>query len=62
VELHTLILAAAGDIELPMPTWGYGVTAAAVFLVLALVTYSYRNVANRHSHKTPPADGHNGSH
>lgn len=57
-----VILAAAGEVQLPIPTWGYGIVAAVVFIVLGLVTHSYRNVANRHSHKTPPADGHNGSH
>jgi len=29
----------------------YGVIAFVVFLLLGLVTVSYRNVANRHSHK-----------
>ncbi|WP_309066390.1 hypothetical protein [Microbacterium sp.] len=29
----------------------YGIIAAAIFAVLALVTLSYRNVANRHSAK-----------
>lgn len=62
MDVYMVVVAAAGDVELPMPTWGYGVLAAVVFVALALVTYSYRNVANRHSHKTPPVDGHNGSH
>ena len=62
MDVLALIVAAAGDGELPMPTWAYGVIAAAVFVALGLVTYSYRNVANRHSHKNPPADGYNGSH
>ncbi len=61
MDMQVLILAAAGDVELPIPTWAYGVIAGVGFLVLLLVTYSYRNVANRHSHKTPPADSH-GSH
>ena len=30
---------------------GYGIVAVVVFAALALVTLSYRNVANRHSHK-----------
>lgn len=61
MEISGLILAAAGDVELPIPTWGYGVIAGVAFVALMLVTYSYRNVANRHSHKNPPADSH-GSH
>jgi hypothetical protein len=58
VDVQALILAAAGEIELPIPTWGYGVIAGVVFTALLLVTFSYRNVANRHSHKNPPADSH----
>lgn len=34
-----------------MQTLIFGVIAAVVFLALALVTFSYRNVANRHSAK-----------
>jgi len=32
-------------------TFIFGVIAAAIFGVMALVTFSYRNVANRHSAK-----------
>ncbi|MFJ4038974.1 hypothetical protein ACIPVB_12945 [Microbacterium sp. NPDC090007] len=50
-------------------TFVYGVIAFVVFVVLSLVTLSYRNVANRHAHKaeaytqkhgtpTPEAHGH----
>ena len=58
MDVQALILAAAGEVELPLPTWGYGVVAGVVFLALLLVTFSYRNVANRHSQKNPPADSH----
>ena len=34
-----------------LETFWYGAVALAVFGLLALVTASYRNVANRHSHK-----------
>ncbi|BDV30738.1 hypothetical protein [Microbacterium terricola] len=34
-----------------LETVGYGLVALTVFGVLALVTASYRNVANRHAHK-----------
>ena len=34
--------------------------AAAVFLMLGLVTFAYRDVANRHSHKTSKSAGHGG--
>lgn len=38
--------------ELPMEPFLYGLIALAVFLVLGIVTYSYRDVANRHRHKS----------
>ena len=60
--MELLILAAGGDIELPLPAWGYGVIAGVVFLALGLVTYSYRNVANRHAHKNSPTSGHTAGH
>jgi heme/copper-type cytochrome/quinol oxidase subunit 2 len=34
-----------------LETVGFGVIALVVFTSLALVTFSYRNVANRHAHK-----------
>lgn len=34
-----------------METVGFGIVAILVFLSLALVTLTYRNVANRHAHK-----------
>ncbi len=37
--------------ELPIPALLFGVIAFASFLVLAAITWSYRDVANRHSHK-----------
>lgn len=37
--------------ELPMPAPMYGVIVFSVFLVLAVVTFSFRDVANRHSAK-----------
>ncbi|PJJ63440.1 hypothetical protein [Compostimonas suwonensis] len=38
-------------VQLPMdPIW-YGVIAAVIFAALGFVTWTYRNVANRHSHK-----------
>ena len=48
---QTLVVAAAesGHVELPMPTFMYGVVALIVFIALGLVMWSYRDVANRHS-------------
>lgn len=36
----------------PFPTVFFGVIAMSIFIVLGLVTWSYRDVANRHSHKS----------
>ena len=37
--------------ELPMETWVYGLIALIIFGLLAFVTASYRDVANRHRAK-----------
>ena len=37
--------------ELPMESFMYGVIALVVFFALGAVTYSYRDVANRHRRK-----------
>ena len=38
--------------SLPYPTWITGAIAMGVFILLAFVTWSYRDVANRHDHKS----------
>ncbi len=45
---------AAGEVvnELPFPALVYGLGFFVGFIALAWLTYSYRNVANRHRHKT----------
>jgi len=52
----TAILIAEGVIvyynDLPMPALLFGGIALVSFLVLGAITWSYRDVANRHSHKT----------
>ncbi len=47
------ILAEGGHtaVELPMSPFAIAGIALAVFLVLGVVTWSYRDVDNRHSHK-----------
>ena len=52
--LTTVLAAAETHVELPIPTWAYGAIALAVFLVLGIVTWSYKDVANRHSHRSAP--------
>ena len=55
MTLATIIALAAEESEhhgnVALETVGYGITAIVVFAALALVTLSYRNVANRHSQK-----------
>ncbi len=49
--IHAAIVVAAEaerHNELPMPSFMYGIIALTVFLVLAVVVWSYRDVANRH--------------
>ena len=44
-----------------MPPAAFAGIAAGVFIVLAIISWSYRDVANRHSDKTSP-DDHQSSH
>ena len=38
--------------ELILPIWAFPAIAAAIFLILAVVTWSYRDVYHRHGDKT----------
>ena len=55
MPLATIVALAAGEAEhhgnVQAETFVFGVIAFVVFLLLGLVTLSYRNVANRHAHK-----------
>jgi hypothetical protein len=55
--LTPVVLASEVVNELPMPAWAFGVVFLVGFFALALVTYSYRNVANRHSQKRASHSG-----
>ena len=46
----------AGHVELPIPAFFFGAIAFTIFLSLAWVTWSYRDVANRHDHKSKDSD------
>jgi hypothetical protein len=50
----TDIVIASGEIvnELPFPAEVYGIVFLVGFAFLGFLVYSYRNVANRHRHKT----------
>jgi hypothetical protein len=52
------VVNAAGEVvnELPLPTIAYGLIVLVGFFALGLVTYSYRNVANRHRSKQVSGD------
>ncbi|WP_348787609.1 hypothetical protein [Leifsonia sp. NPDC080035] len=51
-HLTTVLAAAEAHVELPMPTWAFGVIAIVVFLLLLGVCWSYKDVANRHGHRS----------
>jgi hypothetical protein len=38
--------------ELILPIWAFPVIAASIFFILAVVTWSYRDVYHRHNDKT----------
>lgn len=38
--------------SLPFPTVVTGIIAMGIFILLGVITWSYRDVANRHEHKT----------
>ena len=44
-------MAEEGGVELPIPAFFFGLIAFTLFILLVLVTWSYRDVANRHDHK-----------
>lgn len=44
--------------ELPIPAIMYGAIAMGIFILLAFIVFSYRDVANRHSHKDSSSQGH----
>ena len=41
-----------------LDTMPYGLAAIGIFILLAIVTWSYRDVANRHDHKSGDSEGH----
>lgn len=56
---HILTNAAeAGHVELPFPAIIFGVIAMVTFIILGAITWSYRDVANRHEHKTSGSKAH----
>lgn len=61
--LATLVSETEELAPLLMPPLAFAGVALAVFIVLAFVTWSFRDVANRHSDKIKPgADSHGAGH
>ena len=57
--LSAIVLAAEeAPAVLIFPNWVFPLIAASVFTVLAFVVWSFRDVANRHSHKTDRSAAH----
>ncbi len=55
------VRAAEEHAPLLMPNWAFALTAFIIFAVLGLVAWSFRDVANRHAHRTgSSADEHSG--
>jgi hypothetical protein len=46
---------------LMMPNWAFALTAFVIAVFLGFVTWSFRDVANRHSHRTRASTGPEGS-
>ncbi|WP_035907365.1 hypothetical protein [Knoellia subterranea] len=44
--------------ELPMPAWGFGVIALAIFALLLAVTWAFRGNAQKHTPHTELNDHH----
>jgi heme/copper-type cytochrome/quinol oxidase subunit 2 len=45
-------------VELPFPSFLFGAIAMGIFTILAIIAWSYRDVANRHEHKGKSHDNH----
>lgn len=60
--MNAIITAAAeGEVPfvtLPFPSVFFGVIAIGVFILLGFITWSYRDVANRHEHKVNDSQSH----
>jgi len=56
--ISTLVHSEAPAVMLPFPSVIFGVIAISTFVLLAFVTWSYRDVANRHDHKVDGSQAH----
>ncbi len=60
--LATVLAATEVPAPLFLPNWAFAAIAFAVFLTLAFVSWSFRDVANRHSDKTSRSKAEGDSH
>lgn len=60
--IQAIVSAEVGASLLPFPPLVFALIAAAVFVALGFVIWSFRDVANRHSHKTSGSAGHASEH
>jgi hypothetical protein len=51
ILLASVLTVAEAKAPLPMPPIGFALIAFGIFLVLGVITWTYRDVANRHSYK-----------
>ena len=51
--MHLLATVLLGDTKVPIifPSYVFGIIAGGIFLLFGVVTWTYRDVANRHSNR-----------
>lgn len=62
MSLTSLVIASEELAPLIAPPLVLAGVAALAFLMMGLVTFAYRDVANRHAHKRPAQGGHDAGH
>lgn len=62
MSLTSLVIASEELAPLIAPPLVIAGVAALAFLMMGLVTFAYRDVANRHAHKRPAQGGHDAGH
>jgi hypothetical protein len=55
---HILTAAEEAGLQLPFPSFVFGIIAISTFILLGVITFSYRDVANRHDHKSSSNSSH----
>ena len=54
MSIVAAVIAEGASSAVPVQPWVLGIVVLCVFAALAFVTWTYRDVANRHSHKAAP--------